>query len=268
MTTCDQTLMTRRRLFIAWQHPMDRSILPVAVLTLVRGDPGVTRYYFSYLKRALYLKDFTPFSAFPDVHRLYSSSKLFPFFQNRVWSRKRADYGALLSALDLAPDAEPFEVLERSGGRRETDSLEVFPEPYYDRDEREVSFLFFARGLRYIEGADEAASKLRIGDALTILQEWQNPVNPQAFLLAKKPGMRPVGYVPDFLVGLVHDLLRQVGPERVEVAVQHTNGLNTPRQMRVLCKFQARGVLDYPGFNDPALVPVVDVPEVTAESVA
>lgn len=261
MATPDRVPMTRRRLFVAWQSPTDRSILPVAVLTLVVSDSGESHYYFSYLKRALHLEGFAPFSAFPDVHHLYSSNQLFPFFQNRVWSRKRADYGELLSTLDLASEAEPFEVLQRSGGRRETDGLEVFPEPYYDADSKEVASLFFARGLRHIEGADETASSLRVGDSLTILQECQNPVNPRALLVAKKAGIRPVGYVPDFLVRLVHDLLRQVGPERLEVVVHHTNGPNTPRHMRVLCRLRATDVLAYPGFNDPELLPVVEILE-------
>jgi len=85
-------------------------------------------FEFRYLRGAETDPDFRPFIGFPDLHRLYRSTEQFPFFENRLMSRGRADYSAYLGSLGLAHNADPFEVLARSGGRRATDTVEVVAE--------------------------------------------------------------------------------------------------------------------------------------------
>lgn len=88
-----------------------------------------TRYSFAYLKLAERLAHFEPLPGLPDVHRRYDSDQLFPVFANRVMPRRRPDYDLFTARLDLTGDADPFEVLARSGGRRATDRIEVFAAP-------------------------------------------------------------------------------------------------------------------------------------------
>ena len=251
--------MHTRRLFVAWQHPETRSIEPVALLTQTGRDKSPSQYYFSYLKRALDLDAFEPFTAFPDMGRLYSSLKLFPFFANRSMSRKRSDYGRTLELLDLSVDAEPFEVLGRSGGQRATDSLEVFPEPERDPVTGLGRCLFFVRGIRYFPTFEDALEELAVGDRLRMLVDIQNPKNSDAVLLAKQD-LRTLGYVPDYLVPHVYTALQNCGAGDVRVEVEHLNGPGTPRHMRMLCRLTTCWPPAYRPFSQPEYQAVVEAP--------
>ena len=64
---------------------------------------------------------------FPDEIDVYKSKDLFRFFQNRLMSPKRPDYGRYMKSLGLTRSATPFEVWSVTAGKRMTDSFEVFP---------------------------------------------------------------------------------------------------------------------------------------------
>ena len=247
-----------RRLFVAWQDPETRSIEPVAVLTKLDRDGEKAEYRFAYLKRATHLGRFEAFASFPDINRAYYSTALFPFFANRVLARGRQDYEAMMELLDLSVEAEPFEVLERSGGRRETDRLEVFPEPTVL--DGQTTCLFFLRGIRYFEGAEDAAATLEKGAELRILMDVQNQANSQAVLLAKEIGtgdLKPLGYVPDYLAEHVHQVLRRCGARDVRVTAEHINRPDTPRHMRLLCRIESCQPEIYRPFSGQAFEEVV-----------
>lgn len=254
----DRRSHRRRRLFVGWQDPKRRSIEPVAVLTQVAVEPDRVLYYFGYLRRALKFPEFQTFTAFPDIYELYVAERLFPFFENRTLSRKRADFPEMMRVLDLRADAEPFEVLGRSGGKRETDRLEVFPEPEPEGPGR-GRCLFFARGLRYQIRSDEVVAGLERGASLRLLQDLQNPVNPRALLLADSNN-QPFGFLPDYLVGHVHDMLRLCGQEGVAVTVEHVNAPATPRHMRVLCRLTSCWPEGYQPFSDDGYEQIAPLP--------
>ena len=183
---------TEHRLYAAWRHP-GGLIHPVGMLTRRVVDSKVS-FRFVYLKVAEQLDGFELLPGLPDLHGVYESDHLFPVFRNRQMPRRRPDYGDYLARLDLDIDTDPFEVMARSEGRRMTDRIEVFAHP--DRaPDGGLTTLFFARGIRHIDGADAAVAEVTAGDALDLIDEPDNPVNPTAVLLNSRTAGR-VGWVP------------------------------------------------------------------------
>lgn len=72
-----------RRLFVSWQDPDTRTIVPVARLRRVVAD-GSADYEFRYLRRVLDLSRFRPFVSFPRFRGVYRAPRLFPLFENRL----------------------------------------------------------------------------------------------------------------------------------------------------------------------------------------
>lgn len=215
-----------------------------------------TRYSFAYLKLAEQLAHFEPLPGLPDVHRRYDSDQLFPVFANRVMPRRRPDYDLFTARLDLTGDADPFEVLARSGGRRATDRIEVFAAPQRTA-EGASSVLFFARGVRHVPGAAGAVASLRPGDRLCLVDEVDNPHNPRALVL-RVPDGQQVGWAPDYLVEHVHEL-RQLNGEDPTVVVEHVNDDTVAAHMRLLCRLSAPWPEGYEPFSDASFAPLVDL---------
>ena len=253
----DAQATQQRRLFVAWRDPETRRIQPVGIFVQRAGAHGLTVFAFAYLKQAERLDRFTPFASFPDLHRAYKSEGLFPMFANRLMPRERPDYGAYVERLDLSVNADPFEVLGRSGGRKTTDRVEVFPEPEVDQASRGYCCLFFARGIRHVEGAADAVAKLDKGDALTLVDDPTNPVNRRAFLLHDPTGSR-VGYVPDYLVEFLRDT-RELCHREPEVTVEHVNPPEAPAHLRLLCRVRTCRPQGYEPFSGPEFQALVDI---------
>lgn len=120
-----------RKLFLAAQDTRDRWI-PVGILEK-EGD----EFKFVYTKGALQAFNdglFFPILSFPEIGRVYRSTKLFPLFSNRVLSPKREDFPEYVQWLGAEKvKDEPIELLALSGGLRETDRFEVFPEPNWPK---------------------------------------------------------------------------------------------------------------------------------------
>jgi hypothetical protein len=186
---------TPQLLYVAWQDPNTRRILPVARVALdaqgwqefayIRGAEEAQRY------------GFLPLLSFPDVRQVYRSREPLPLLQNRLLQRNRPDYDEYLSQLGLDTlSAEPFTVLGRSGGRRATDKLELFSPPAKTEDGR-LGCMVFARGVRHVPGADEAITTLDPGTVLQVVMDPENQFNPKALKLRR--GEISLGYLPDYL---------------------------------------------------------------------
>ncbi len=221
----------RARLYVSWQDPESRSIEPVGRLDRVAPE-GEVVHEFRYLRRAEMLKGFQPFVSFPDLDRTYRSRELFPLFENRLMPRSRSDYPSFVQALGLLPDADPFEVLARSEGRRQTDTVEVFPEPSLHDGIARCRFL--VHGIRHFPGAQEAIGSLQIGERLYIMLDSQNPVDVHAVVL-RDDGRHLLGWVPRYLSGLVREPLASLGPDVIEVQVEHVGASDGPLHLRLLC---------------------------------
>lgn len=243
----ERTEIQERSLFVSWRDPNGGLIHPVGLL-IRRVRPDGEQYSFGYLKLAENLPGFEPLPGLPDLHRRYDSDQLFPVFANRVMPRRRPDYDVLASRVDLSGDADPFEVLARTGGRRATDRIEVFAAPERTPDGNS-SALFFARGIRHVDGAAEVVASLHPGDLLVLQDDSDNPHNPRAVLLRVTDGMQ-IGWVPNYLVDHVHDL-RQLNASEPVVTVEHVNDESVDPHMRLLCRLEAPWPDMYRPFSGP-----------------
>lgn len=248
-----------RRLAVTWQHPETRQISPVALLEF-NGET----YSFSYVKNAETVDGFRHLLGFPDMYRTYRSQHLFPLFAQRVMDPRRPDHARYVERLGLAADATPWEQMTRSGGAREGDTLQLFPEPER-RADGSVSCSFLVHGVRHIparpivlhghavsvnpEELERRLSLLREGDDLRLIQEPDNPVNSAAVVTATSDSF-PLGWVPDLLL---HDLYEMSGadPESVRVVAQQVNGPEVPSHMRLLARLSTGPNSSYRPFTGP-----------------
>ena len=244
-----------RSLFVTWRDPEVGSIHPIGRLVR-RNGPSGERYSFAYLKLAERLQGFEPLPGLLDLHERYDSDRLFPVFANRVMSRSRPDYDLLVSRVDLNADADPFEVLARTGGRRATDRIGVFAGP--ERTLEGQSFvLFFARGIRHVTGAAAAVVTLQSGDLLTLVDDAENEPKGRAMLLRISDGQQ-VGWIPDYLVDHVHELLELNGTDPI-VTVEHVNDDSVAPHMRLLCRLRAQWPERYVPFSGPDFQTLADL---------
>jgi hypothetical protein len=242
-----------RSLYVMWRHPQG-SIHPVGLLTR-RVSNGSESYRFVYLKGSESLEGFLHLPGLPDLHRVYEREDLFPVFRNRQMSRRRPDYERYVNKLKLDIDSHPFEVMARNEGRKVTDRIEVFAPPTRSTDGN-LATLFFVRGIRHRDGASEALAGVQAGGFLELRDEPDNAYNPQA-VLVRTPEGKDVGWVPDYLVDMLHDLRDLVGEEAVSVLAEHINPPDVAPSMRLICRLAAPWPDHYEPFTGPEFQPIV-----------
>ncbi|MCM3924158.1 hypothetical protein ND748_21125 [Frankia sp. AiPs1] len=255
-----------RRLAVTWQHPVGRAIQPVAFLTF-----DGTRYRFQYIRNAESVADFRPLLGFPDLAASYESRTLFPLFAQRAMDPRRPDYERYVTSLGLDTDATPWEQIGRSGGPRQGDTLQLFPEPTVDRDGiLRCSFLvhgirhlinqdILVDGIRRTIGHNElemALGRLRAGDPLRIVRQPDNPENSHARLTTTRDGF-PLGWLPDLLL----DDVRSLAPQRIVVAVEHVNGPDALWHLRLLARLSAKAPPGYRPFAGAKWLPYSTGPD-------
>jgi hypothetical protein len=228
-------------LFVAWQDPVHRRILPVARIVVdERGE-----YEFAYVRavEAAQASGFLPLVSFPDLKSVYRSQTLMPILHNRLVQPNRPEYREHLLQLGLAPVVEfdPFAILARSGGRRVTDRLELFAPPT-DYGLNRLSCYALVRGVRYKSGSEQAIAQIKAGDHLTVSRDAANPVNPKALEL--RHGGVAIGYLPDYLASEL-----SCAPEEIDVLVRRVNLPPAPVHYRVLIEvtFPASGPRPFSG---------------------
>jgi hypothetical protein len=177
------------------------------------------------------------FDSFPELTQTYVGHELFPFFKNRIMPPSRPDYAGYVTQLGLSVEnADPLSLLARSGGLRATDRLEIYAEPHGDANS--CLWHFLLRGIRHLpQSAEDRIAKLGLGDALYVMRDVQNVVNPKALLLRSDDAIN-LGYIPDLLVDDLAGLDLSIHNFKVTVA-QH-NPPPAPVQHRVLCQLQVR----------------------------
>jgi len=237
-----------KTLFLAWQDPESRTWFPIGKLTHEDG-----MYRFGYLQGVITAKDqgnFQPIWSFPDLHHIYSSTELFPIFANRLLRPSRPDYKDFVQWLNIPEDQDdPIALLARSGGRRKTDSFEVFPCPERDQNGK-YHIHFFAHGIRhfpieiqqYVQSLDPEAK-------LLVTHDVQNQFDSHALIL-RTEDLHFVGYCPHYLTQDFFELICQF-PQRVNVTVERVNPPPTPIQFRLLCSLTASWEKDFHPFSDP-----------------
>lgn len=181
-------------LFVAWQDPDSRRILPIGRVTFGSGG-----YEFVYIKAAKLALDrgFLPLLSFPNIDQAYRSREMMPLLHNRLVQHSRPDYQEYLDQLGLnATPPEAFEVLSRSGGRRTTDKLELFGPPS-DTGDGQLCSVVLARGIRHVVGAEASIASLENGAQLSVQRDSRNEHNPHALKLEHHG--TTIGFLPDYL---------------------------------------------------------------------
>lgn len=193
--------METQTLFLAWRaHDPRHQWFPVGRLDLEKEPKQ--RYRFRYVHGAEQARaeaGFCPLLEFPDLDQGYEFDELFPIFQNRVMPPTRPDFPDYIRSLGLAEHADPFEILSISGGRRATDSYEVFPKIKKDAD-GSFTCRFFLHGSRHVnQEAQERILKLRPDENLYVTLELTNPASGLAIQLQTED-YHMIGWSPRYLV--------------------------------------------------------------------
>jgi HIRAN domain len=248
-----------KTLFLTWQDAISRAWFPIGKLT----HDG-QRYCFVYIQGALQAQsvaNFRPLLAFPDFYQTYTSIELFWPFANRLLNKSRPEYQEFIDWLNLDSNGnpgslvkplvdariDPITLLGRSGGKRVTDSLEVFPMP--ERNAAgEYEIHFFTHGLRhYPASAQQRATECNIGEELMLMHDIQNEYDAHALML-RTIDRHNIGFCPRYLV---KDFFKLVGkqPQAVKVVVEKVNLAPTPLQFRLLCKLTAKWTQEFQPFS-------------------
>jgi hypothetical protein len=215
---------------------------PVGFLDAEENDQG-SSYEFAYLRSAAEDPEFRPLLGFDELHRRYRSDGLFPLFAERIMDPRRPDRPLFLAALDLTEEAGPLEVLARSGGRRTGDGILLIPVPQVAPDGA-TGCTFLVHGIRHISGASQRIDQLRPGDALCIVPNETNAVNPRALLVAEGDG-EPLGWVPDALLEYVHTV------KDPHLTVVRVNDPAVGTRLRLLIRLRGRASSATPPFTGP-----------------
>jgi hypothetical protein len=222
-------------LYVAWRgNEPNRGWGPVG--RLERTDD---LYRFYYTHGARQLRGFRPFPQMTDLDQVYESTELFPLFANRLLSRSRLEYDAFLhwSGFDPVSQPDPIAILGVTEGRRQTDSVEVFPAPIPDPNGNYTT-KFFVHGMRWISPAAlQRMQKLTPGESLQLIPESDNPYDPHAVALHAIQDPAHIGYVPRYLAQDARRLLHN-NPASVHVSVERLNS-DAPLKQRLLCRMSA-----------------------------
>jgi len=222
-------------LLVAWRSGTpERGWQPVGRL---EHEGGV--YRFVYTQGAKMLAEFQPFPQMENLEEIYESSELFPMFANRLLSKSRPEYEAYLKWGGFDPNnpPEPLSILGVTEGRRQTDSIEMFPCPAPDSAGCYVN-KFFLHGLRRMPApAQERINQLESGEELYLMPDFFNPNDSQAVALRPAKGDRfMIGYVPRYLARDVWKLLQACIPD-IKILVERVNK-DAPLQQRLLCRMK------------------------------
>jgi len=215
-----------KALYLAWQDPETRRWHTVGHLS--RAHAG---YRFAYTQGALASPRFEYLGRMRNKALVYHSDTLFPLFANRLLDASRPEYPDYLTWMGVDGTADDLELLARSGGRRGTDQLCVYPEVEPNK-QGEMTLYFFSHGLRYLTAAEQAAiGRLNACDALQLTQDDDNAQDRYALLLETAEPVR-VGYCPRYLNQDLRLIQKQTP---IRLTVERTNP-EAPLQFRLLCK--------------------------------
>ena len=197
-------------------------------------------YRFCYTHGARTVGGFQPFPGMDDLNQIYESDELLPLFKNRLLSPRRPEYEDYLRWGGFEPNSQPdpIAILGVTEGKRETDSVEVFPCPAPDANGCYVN-RFFLHGLRWMPPqTHERILRLQSEERLFVMPDVCNPHDHHAVAVRTDLERTMIGYVPRYLAKDVCELLRNCEPVYINLFVQQVNR-DAPMQQRMLCRMQA-----------------------------
>lgn len=243
-------------LFVSWRSPQTRLIHPVGRLAL---DAATHRYEFRYIASVYKARNdgFTPFPEFPALDAVYRSTQLFPLFANRVMPASRPGYSTFLQTLGLPADsAHPMAILARTGGRRETDQIELFPLPMLEAASGCYITHCLLRSIRYMVQplVEERVARLQVGEQLFVMPDPQNLVDPNAIAVRTADNVM-IGYLPAYLTTDLR--LLQNDCKYLHVHVERVNPPPAEVHHRLLCKIVSCWPEGFRPFDTQEFQPVV-----------
>jgi hypothetical protein len=160
----------------------------------------------------------------------------------------RPDYQDYIQWLNISQNEdEPMTILARSGGRKATDTFELFPCPESNKD-GVYQIHFFVHGLRYMPpDSIERIKHLQSNERLYLTRDIQNPYDLKALLLRTEE-CHSIGYCPRYLAADIVEVLQQK-PQSVCACVERVNPAPTPIQLRLLCSMTIEGNNNFAPFN-------------------
>lgn len=214
-------------LYVAWQDSKTREWVPVAKLTRIQ-----TGYSLQYTRGAKRCPSFQGLGRMHELDGIYSSSELFPFFQNRLINKSRPEYKNYLRWLGLKDvTLDAMEILSITGGPRATDSFELIPSPRYEGTSLVLDF--FPRGLNYFpKEFSDLISSLHENARLYLIKDVQNEHDKNAILLRTNDPKLLIGYMAKYYCSGLNKLLD--GKIEVSVNIKRVNK-DAPLDMRLLC---------------------------------
>jgi hypothetical protein len=231
-------LLTQPVLFVSWRNPKSRRIYPVGRLTC---DLATHLYEFDYIRfveRAV-RDGFTPFPEFPRLCAVYRSQQLFPLFANRVMPSSRPNYSEFLNSLGLsATDANPMLILARSGGKSQTDHIELFPLPVQEPGTGCYLTHCLVRAIRYMPQpwVEQRIARLQRDEKLFVMPDPQNVVDP-ACLAVRTDDYVTVGFLPAYLTADLWRLHNEC--PYFQLYVEKVNLPPVEIHHRLLCRVEA-----------------------------
>lgn len=245
------------KLVVTWQHPILRDISPIGLL----GFDG-REYSFTYLASAPDVVDFRPLLGFPEFERRYTSETLFQLFLQRAMDPRRPDFLRYVEDLGLADDASPWEQISRSGGTRESDTLQLFPIPRFTGEGWTCYFL--VHGTRHLlekdvmvgesthlkysaDALEQVLGHLSKGDKLQVEHEVSNKSSAHSLLATNVEG-EPVGWVPNWLAA---EILQLQAEGLLSFVVDRVNPSQAGWHMRLVVKVVADCPEEYAFFVGP-----------------
>lgn len=235
-----------KTLFVAWQDAgHSRAWYPIGRLD---ADVAKSHFEFNYTQGAEIARQragLEPLDAFPNFHKTYKSSELFPLFRNRILGAGREDFNEYIQHLGLDPKhAGPLDILALTGGERQTDNLEVFPKIARHKN-GEFTCRFFLHGWRHVnDPAQQRLLSLASGQHLRVAIELNNPATVLAVQLQTPDDYHMIGWTPRYLV---KDLFQAIceSPNDIRATVVKVNLAPAPTKQRVLIEIKGRWSVDY-----------------------
>jgi len=233
-----------QKIFVVWQDSKTKRHFPVGQLTYIHNDHEA--YQFNYICGVSEALDygFQAFQGFPQLDMTYVSKDIFPFFQNRILQPSREEYEAFVNGLGLSPSkAKPIDILARSGGRRATDSIEVFaPAEIIETIENDFNiarYYFLVHGLSHMRECAQALATdlIKEGDRIYVVHDMQNPVDPKALLL-RTFDYCSIGFVPRYLLDDMWFLVNN--QMDLKICAYKINKPPSPIQQRIVCTVEVK----------------------------
>jgi len=147
---------------------------------------------------------FTRLVPFPEM-QVYSNTKLFYIFERRLPNRKRPDFAKLADELGLGKNCTSLELLQATGGRLATDTME-FVTPFIFSRDGAFDIDFNVAGWRHYQG-EQAMVELSAGALIQLVLEPDNKYDPYAIQVRSLSDIM-LGYVPVYYSRYLDEVVR------------------------------------------------------------